>query len=386
MIYLDSAATAMQKPAAVAGAMEFALSHMASPGRGGHRPAMLAGDTAFRCRQEAAELFHLDSPENVVFTLNATHALNIAIKSLVGPGDTALISGYEHNAVTRPLYAIPGVTVKVAAAPLFDQGAMLGEFSRLMTPEVNAVVCTHVSNVFGYILPIEGIAALCRQRGKRLIVDASQSAGCLPVHMDELGADFIAMPGHKGLYGPQGTGLLLCGCGDARPLLEGGTGSVSLRQDMPDFLPDRLEAGTHNVTGIAGLLEGIRYVRRRGEGRILAHEQALAALAAEGLERQGRFAVFSGAAQAGVCSFVPRGTDCEELGEQLGQRGIAVRAGLHCAPLAHHTAGTLDTGTVRLSVSAFNREEEIREFLRVVRALGGPSRAACGHIKKDNNI
>ena len=418
MIYLDSAATTMQKPAAVAGAMGFALAHMASPGRGGHRPAMLAGDTAFRCRQEAAELFHLDSPEKVVFTFNATHALNLAIKTLAEPGDTVLISGYEHNAVTRPLHAIPDVTVKVAAAPPFDQGAMLGEFSRLMTPEVTLVVCTHVSNVFGFILPIEGIAALCRQRGKRLIVDASQSAGTLPVHMDELGADFIAMPGHKGLYGPQGTGLLLCGREDARPLLEGGTGSVSLRQDMPEFLPDRLEAGTHNiagiaglleglrflerrgiadiaahetalirrageglraiprleagthnVTGIAGLLEGIRYVRRKGERRILNHERRLIALAAEGLRRQGRFTVFAGEHQAGVCSFVPQGSDCETLGEKLGERGIALRSGLHCAPLAHQTAGTLDTGTLRLSVSAFNREEEITCFLRELRAL-----------------
>lgn len=369
MIYLDSAATAMQKPAAVAKAMDFALGHMASPGRGGHRPAMLAGDTTFRCRREAAELFHLDSPENVVFTLNATHALNLAIKSLVGPGDTVLISGYEHNAVTRPLYAIPDVTVKVAAAPLFDRDAILGEFSRLMTPEVTAVVCTHVSNVFGYILPIEQIAALCRQRGKRFIVDASQSAGTLAVHMDELRADFIAMPGHKGLYGPQGTGMLLCSCGDAKPLLEGGTGSVSLRQDMPEFLPDRLEAGTHNVTGIAGLLEGIRYVRRQGEARILAHERGLISLAAEGLRRQGRFTVYAGPAQAGVCSFVPGDMDCEALGEKLGESGIAVRAGLHCAPLAHRTAGTLDTGTVRLSVSAFNREEEIRLFLRALRRV-----------------
>lgn len=382
MIYLDSAATSLQKPATVGRAMEFALGHMASPGRGGHRPAMLAGDTAFRCRQEASELFHLDSPEKVVFTLNATHALNIAIKSLAGPGDTVLISGYEHNAVTRPLHAIPDVTVKIAAAPLFDQGALLREFSRLMTPEVDVVVCTHVSNVFGYILPIEGIAALCLQRGKRLIVDASQSAGSLPVHMDELRADFIALPGHKGLCGPQGTGLLLCGCDDARPILEGGTGSVSLRQDMPDFLPDRLEAGTHNVTGIAGLLEGIRFVRRKGEDRILAHERRLVSLAAEGLERQGRFTVYSGPNQAGVCAFVPRDMDCEALGEQLGERGIAVRAGLHCAPLAHQTAGTLDTGAVRLSASAFNREEEIRQFLRTACQLtAGTGRRIVGTAK-----
>ena len=202
----------------------------------------------------------------MVFTFNATHGLNIAIKTLVKPGSTVLISGYEHNAVTRPLRAIPNVTVKAAESPLFDREAALEAFRRELTPEVDAVVCTHVSNVFGFILPIESIAALCRQRGCPLVVDASQSAGCLPLSFRELGAAFIAMPGHKGLYGPQGTGLLLCGDG-AEPLLEGGTGSVSLSQEMPDFLPDRLEAGTHNIAGIAGLLEGCPGGRGGGDGR-----------------------------------------------------------------------------------------------------------------------
>lgn len=358
MIYLDSAATAMQKPAAVGRAMAFALGHMASPGRGGHRPAMLAGDTAFRCRQEAAGLFRLDSPEQVVFTLNATHALNIAIKSLVRPGDTVLISGYEHNAVTRPLHAIPDVTVKVAAAPPFDQGALLGEFSRRMTPEVTTVVCTHVSNVFGYILPIEEIARLCRQRGKRLIVDASQSAGSLPVHMDVLQADFIAMPGHKGLCGPQGTGLLLCG-GEAQPLLYGGTGSLSARQEMPDFLPDRLEAGTQNVCGAAGLLAGLEFVERKGTERIHAHEQGLAARMIDRLGGLPGVSIYRGRNQSGLFSLVVDGMDCETVAERLGQHGIAVRAGLHCAPLAHQSAGTADTGTVRFSFSAFNSADQV---------------------------
>ena len=233
MIYLDSAATTLQKPPEVARASAWAICHLASPGRGGHRPAMAAADTAFACREEAAALFDVPEPEQVVFTFNATHGLNLAIKSLVRPGDTVVVSGYEHNAVTRPLRAIPGVTVRVADSPLFDRAAALEAFRRALTPEVRAAVCTHVSNVFGFILPIEDIAALCRSRGIPLIVDASQSAGCLPISLRELGAAFIAMPGHKGLYGPQGTGLLLCG-GAAEPLLEGGTGSVSLRQEMPD--------------------------------------------------------------------------------------------------------------------------------------------------------
>lgn len=373
MIYLDSAATTLQKPPAVARAAALAISRYASPGRGGHRPAMEAAKVAFACREEAAALFHVPEPERVVFTFNATHGLNIAIRTLVQPGATVLISGYEHNAVTRPLHAIPGVTVKVAAAPLFQPMAMLEAVRRELTAEVSAVICTHVSNVFGCILPIAEIAQLCRAQSVPLIVDASQSAGCLPVSMQALGAAFIAMPGHKGLYGPQGTGLLLCGM-DPLPLLAGGTGSESMRQDMPDFLPDRLEAGTHNIPGVAGLLEGIRYVRRRGEENILRHESALIRRMGASLERIPGVEPFwsrSPEAQAGVLSFQVQGMDCEEAGEALASRGIALRSGLHCAPLAHRTAGTLDTGTIRASVSAFNTTQEVDRFLLELSRLAG---------------
>ena len=372
MIYLDSAATTLQKPPQVRRAVYSAMERMASPGRGGHRPAMLAAETAFACRQAAAELFHLEDPENVVFTLNATHALNLAIKSVVKPGDTVVVSGYEHNAVTRPLAAL-GCRIKTAASPLFDREAILAAFEEQITGEVACVVCNHVSNVFGFILPVEEIARLCRERGVPLILDASQSAGALPVHMDELGCAFIAMPGHKGLYGPQGTGLLLCGEGrDTVPLLEGGTGSLSARQEMPDFLPDRLEAGTHNVPGIAGLLEGIRFVKSRGEEAILRRERELTRQAAKGLSTIPGVTVYAAqdpAAQAGVLSFQLEKLDCEEVGERLGQRGIAVRAGLHCAPYAHQSAGTMERGTVRASCSDFNTSAEVRTFVREVSRL-----------------
>ncbi len=368
MIYFDSAATTLQKPRAVAQACARAVDHLASPGRGGHRPAMDAARTAFACREEAAALFHVPEPEQVVFTFNATHALNIAIKSLVEPGDRVVISGYEHNAVTRPLRAL-GAEVAEAASPLFDRKAALDAFVRELDRGAKAAVCIHVSNVFGFVLPVEEIAAACRERSIPLVVDASQSAGCEPVDFQALGAAFIAMPGHKGLYGPQGTGLLLCGH-ETLPVLEGGTGSESRRQEMPDFLPDRLEAGTHNITGIAGLLEGIRFVRRKGVEAIGAHERRLIRRLGSGLGKLPGCQVFLAedpAAQAGVLSFRMEGRDCEELGELLGDRGFALRAGLHCAPLAHRTAGTLDTGTVRASVSAFSREEDVVQLLRALR-------------------
>ena len=212
MIYFDSAATTFQKPPEVAVAVKEAMATMSSPGRGGYRSAMLAADTAFACRSELAELYHLESPEQVVFTMNATHALNIAIKSLVPPGGRAVISGYEHNAVTRPLAAL-GAKVEVASGSLFHPEQVADAFDRLIVPGVDAVICNHVSNVFGFVQPVEDVAALCRQRGVPLIVDASQSAGILTLDLPALGAAFIAMPGHKGLYGPQGTGVLLCGSG-----------------------------------------------------------------------------------------------------------------------------------------------------------------------------
>lgn len=375
MIYLDSAATTMEKPGSVPRASAWAMTHLASPGRGGHAPGMGAAELMYRMREQAGRLFHVDDPERVVLTSSATHGLNIAIRSLVGQGGTAVISGYEHNAVTRPLYAIPEVNVKVAAGPLFDQDGVYAAFEREITPDVDAVICNHVSNVFGFIQPVERIAALCRERGVPLIVDASQSAGALSVDMEGWGAAFIAMPGHKGLYGPQGTGLLLCGA-QARPLLYGGTGSLSAKQEMPDFLPDRLEAGTHNVCGAAGLLEGMKFVARTGIDKINRHERALAGRMMDALERCHGVTVFrgDGKSQSGLCSVIVDGLDCEETGETLAKRGIAVRAGLHCAPLAHRTAGTMETGTIRFSFSAFNRPDQADRAAAAVREIARASK------------
>ena len=228
-------------------------------------------------------------------------------------------------------------------------------------------LCTCVSNVFGFILPVREIAALCRRFAVPLIVDASQSAGILDLDFPRLGATFAAMPGHKGLLGPQGTGILLCR--DAgMPLLSGGTGGDSRSHFMPETLPERLEAGTHNVCGIAGLREGIRYIRRRTTQRIYAEEERLMRRLAARLNILPGLRVYYSDKndQSGVLSVVPVKMSCDALSERLGAAGIAVRSGLHCAPLAHDTAGTLQTGTVRLSVSLFNTPREIDRAADVI--------------------
>ena len=358
MIYLDNGATSMPKPPAVRRAVADALGRYANPGRGGYPAAMEAAEQVYRCREAAGELFDCRA-EQVVFTSNCTHALNIALNTLVKPGDPVVVSGFEHNAVTRPLHA-KKAKLTVAGRRIFDWGDTLEQWEAALRRGVRAAVFTHVSNVFGYILPVEEMAALCRRSGVPFAVDAAQSAGILPVKLGELGADFIAMPGHKGLLGPQGTGLLLCGK-VPEPLLQGGTGSESIRQEMPDFLPDRAEAGSVNVPGIAGLEAGLRYLKWAGVEQILRREQAQVRRCARALEKKG-YRVFAGPHQAGTVSFVPE-EDCEELAQRLARRGIAVRAGLHCAPLAHESAGTLQTGTVRVSFGHDARDGQTNALL-----------------------
>lgn len=364
MIYLDSGATSFRKPPGVYRAVENAMRTCASPGRGGYGVAMEASRQVFRCREEASKLFHCPV-EQVALTMNCTHGLNIAIRSLIKPGGRVVISGFEHNAVTRPLHAL-NAQITVAGRKLFDWEDTLEDFRKALEQHPDAAVFTHVSNVFGYILPVEEMAAMCREKGVPFIIDAAQSAGTLPIDFEALGVDFIAMPGHKGLLGPQGTGLLLCR-GLPQPLLYGGTGSASKEQTMPPMLPDRLEAGTLNVPGYAGLAEGMRYVRRTGEEVIFRREHRELERCAAGLTRMG-MDVYTGDHQASTVSF-RTGEDCEVAAQILADQGIAVRAGLHCAPFAHESAGTLETGTVRVSFGHDTSQAQTEAFLRAVSKL-----------------
>ena len=364
MIYLDNGATSFPKLPQVRQAVAAAMARCANPGRGGHEASLAAARTVFRCRERASALFGC-RPEQVVFTSNCTHGLNIAIRSLVKPGSRVLVSGFEHNSVMRPLYAL-GARVTVAGRKLFDPADTLSRFEDALKRGVDTAVFTHASNVFGYVLPAEELSTLCRRYGVPFAVDAAQSAGTEEVDLDAWGADFVAMPGHKGLLGPMGTGLLLC-AKTPEPLLYGGTGTESIRHEMPEDLPERLEAGTVNVPGIAGLEAGLAYLQRTGIRNIRRREAAEARRCAAGLEKLG-LRVFAGDHQNGTVSFLAPG-DCEELAAALGRRGIAVRAGLHCAPLAHESAGTLDTGTVRVSFGVGSTPSQTDRFLEILTAL-----------------
>lgn len=361
MIYLDNGATSFCKPLSVYQAVQRAMHTCANPGRGGYPQAMHAAACVYDCREAAGELFDCE-PEQVAFTGSCTHGLNIAIRTLVKPGDTVVTSGFEHNAVTRPLYALGAKTV-VAGRKLFDAEDTLEKFENALKSGAKAAVFTHVSNVFGYRLPVEEMAKLCKKYCVPFIIDAAQSAGILQVSLKELGADFIAMPGHKGLLGPQGTGILLCNR-QPDPLLFGGTGTASKSPKMPEELPERLEAGTMNVPGIAGLREGIRYIQKVGTDTILVREVRQVKRCVAGLEKLG-YRVFSGAEQTGTVSFLP-GEDCEEFAEKLSKMGIAVRAGFHCAPTAHESAGTLSTGTVRVSFGHDAEDSQTDRFFHAI--------------------
>ena len=372
MTYLDHGATSFPKPQCVTNAVVCAMENCTNPGRGGYEAAMRAARTVLNCRERAGKLFQCN-PEQVVCTTSCTQGLNMAIHTLVKPGSRVVISGFEHNAVTRPLYAL-GAHIVVAGRKLFDPADTLEQFETALKRGADAAVFTHVSNVFGYILPAEELAGLCRKYHVPFIVDCAQSAGTLPVSLQDWGADFIAMPGHKGLLGPMGTGLLLCGQ-VPKPWLAGGTGSQSESYAMPDYLPDAGEAGTLNVPGIAGLCAGLDYVQNEGPERILRQEQQEMRRCVRKMEKFG-FKVFSGENQCGTVSFVPN-YGCEELADFLGRQGVCVRAGLHCAPLAHQSAGTIQTGTVRVSFGHNASAKQVGNLifaLEKFRDMGGKTR------------
>lgn len=374
MIYLDNGATTFPKPKPVYEAMEqAAIRFGANPGRGGHALSLQAGEELFRARQCAAEFFGCDGAEKVVFTCNATMALNMAIYGLLRPGDHVITSNFEHNAVARPCYALSRKGVQWSVATVFpgDDDRTVAAFERCIRPNTRLIICNHVSNVFGNVMPVERIGALAKRRGILFLVDASQSAGVLPIHMVKQHIDILAAAGHKSLYGPAGTGLLLNQSGaEMEPLLQGGTGSESMKLSQPDYWPDRMESGTVNMPAMAGLRAGMEQIASIGLERIAAYELSLREWLRCELEKLEKAEVFQlGNHNTGVLSFRLKEMDSEEVAARLDEKGIAVRAGLHCAPLAHRAAGTIRTGTVRVSPGIFNTLQEMEQLVECVKVL-----------------
>ncbi len=367
MIYLDNAATTWPKPLPVVRAMDEALRRYgANPGRGGHSMGLAASQEVYRCRETAARLFHLSDPSGVIFTLNCTMALNMVLKGLLRTGGRAVVSSLEHNAVMRPLNALStsGPIYDVARVAEGDDDATVEAFRRCIRPSTRVIVCTHASNVFGTRLPIRRLGQLAREYGLPFVVDAAQTGGVLPIDMEEDNIHFLCLAGHKGLYGPMGTGMLLCrGSYWLPPFIEGGTGSRSLELVQPSDLPDRLESGTPNTPGICGLRAGMELVLSRSPQRIARRESALMCRLYRRVKEVPRIRLYTGMPElersAPVLSLNVEGYGSEKTAALLNRQGIAVRAGLHCAPCAHQHYGTLPGGTVRFAPSLFTTEAEI---------------------------
>lgn len=371
LIYLDNAATSWPKPRAVVEEMaRFMETIGGNPGRGGHSLSLAASRLVYRARERVARLIGASDPMRIVFTANATEALNLAIKGFLRVGDHVVTTSMEHNSVIRPLLALEARNVTFDAVTASAEGSLsINELEAAVGPRTRLLAISHASNVTGAMAPLNEISALCRRRGIKLLVDAAQTAGVLPLDVEALPVDLLAFAGHKGLLGPPGTGGLYVGSGIALdPLIHGGTGSASDEELQPGFLPDRYESGTLNTVGLAGLAAGVEFVLREGIESIREKEDALARRIRQGL-REVRGVIVHGPKETdravAVISFSVGDRDPGDVAFALDRAfGIAVRAGLHCAPRAHRTIGTFPGGTVRVSPGYFNEEREVEAFLK----------------------
>ncbi|HBP66581.1 MAG TPA: cysteine desulfurase [Desulfosporosinus sp.] len=376
MIYLDNAATTWPKPRQVVMAIEEVLVHKGgNAGRGGHSAAILATRFIHQAREDLCLLFGTDDPTRVIFTQNATHALNQALFGLLQKGDHVITSSIEHNAVARPLWALKQRGVEVSEVPgIPGKEFDLEAYDKAFRTNTKLVVTLHASNVTGTLLPVQAIGQIAHEHRAYYLLDAAQTAGVLPINLGRLGVDLLAFPGHKGLLGPQGTGGLIIQAGISMvPLLYGGTGSLSEEDRQPDFMPDALESGTLNGPGIAGLGAGVRYLLDEGIDKIRTREQALCRRLWNGLREIPTIKLYgSGPVErrSPIVSFNIGELDSVEASFILEEKaGIIARAGLHCAAHAHRMQGTLEQGTVRFSPSHFTSVEEIEAALQAVKRV-----------------
>ncbi|GIO32782.1 MULTISPECIES: aminotransferase class V-fold PLP-dependent enzyme [Paenibacillus] len=376
-IYLDHAATSWPKPPEVLQAMQKAMEEAAAnPGRGSHQMAVKASRVLFEGRKALSQLFQVRNQNDIIFTYNTTEALNLAIKGLLQPGDRVVATMVEHNSVRRPLEYLKRVAgVQVDYIPVNGQGQLdMARLKAALEQRPKLVVSTHSSNLLGSLLPIAEIGELARRYGAVFLVDAAQSAGCLEIDVSAMNIDLLAFPGHKGLLGPQGTGgLYISPTVELEPLLHGGTGSQSEEKEQPTIRPDRYEAGTPNTPGIAGLKAGVDQVLKLTPRRIYEHEWELTQRIMEGLQSIAEIRILgpeAGQPRTGIVSFVSTERDSSEIAFKLDREyGIAVRAGMHCTPLAHEAVDTLQTGAVRISVGVNTTREEADAAIDAVREI-----------------
>lgn len=373
MVYLDNAATTFPKPRRVTGEVMRCISeYCGNPGRGSHRLALAAAEQIFSCREALSSFLGVGAPERILFTQNTTYALNLAIKGLLRQGDHVLLSELEHNAVRRPVCALAAkgkITFDVFPVAGLTQKELLVRLTEKLTPATRAIICTHASNICSIVLPIAEIGALCRKRGIRLIVDAAQSAGLLPIDMKAMQIDALAAPGHKSLYGIQGCGFLAIGenC-TPEPLIEGGSGVDSLPTEMPELPPERFEAGTLPTPSIVGLLEGVRSLSNGEANACAARERELFLAARERLSSLPDIDIYAPKHVGSVLLFNKSGIPAAELGRHLASKGVCVRAGLHCAPMAHKALGTPEGGAVRVSFGRYNTLSDVDALWQALRS------------------
>jgi len=373
MIYLDNSATSWPKPKEVIHAMsDFLENSGGNPGRSGHRLSISAARVVYNARKSIAELFHIYDPQRVIFTSNITHALNLALFGLLKPGDRVVTSSIEHNSVMRPLRALEKEGTRLTVVQCGLDGCLdLEAFRAAFTQGTRLVVVTHASNVMGTILPIKEIATIAHQAGALLLVDCAQTAGIIPIDQPALGIDLLAFTGHKGLYGPTGTGGLTIGervdTSELRPLMRGGTGSRSEYEEQPEMLPDKYESGTCNSVGIAGLGAGVRWIQSIGVESIQAREAELNDLLLSGLQDIPGITVYGTCDSLKMTAVV----SCRVAGQHVSEVGLTLddefrilcRVGLHCAPSAHKTIGTFPEGTIRLAPGIFTSPDDIHSVI-----------------------
>lgn len=372
MIYLDNAATTAYKPECVIDAVANAMRTMGNSSRGTHETSLTASRVIFGARLKLAEFFGAESPENVIFTTNATESLNIAIRGVVEEGDHVITTELEHNSVLRPLYLLEREkNVSLSFLKADEEGRIdLAEIEGLIRPETRAIVTTHASNLTGNMVDIAAVAEIAHRFGLICIVDASQTAGCKPLDVKSMGIDLLCVTGHKGLMGPQGTGALIIGSDVyVRPFKVGGTGVQSYSTTQPDELPTRLEAGTLNGHGIAGLSAAVDFINETGLEKIDAHEQALMKRFVDGVSGVPGVKIYGDfeTPRAAIVCLNIRDLDSGQVSDALAlDYGIATRPGAHCAPLMHKALGTVSQGAVRFSFSYFNTEAEIDLAVKAV--------------------